>query len=232
MLALLSRAAFALWAGAPESICNLDASSVGRELHIRARYVGHAHGVLLKDPSCPDRTLYWRASEKLTKLTEFTETVDPDGKRFGIPLGAGTYVDIELYGRLGENGLFFVESVGAYDRHDVLDSRWRVQSMEDGVGVSGWQADEQFPLTMNKRILRTSTNETVVYGTLGDQDVNTLLKLANATAATMCKVSESAQSLVRLQCIWQGSTMDMRSWVYARDGKSWRLVAKTDGVRL
>jgi hypothetical protein len=229
LLAGFAPAVFGLWSGAAESICNLDASGVGREFHVRARYFGHAHGVLLKDPSCPDRTLYLRASGK---LTEFTETVDPEGKRFGIPLGAGTYVDIELYGRLGENGLFFAESVEAYDRHDVLDSRWRVQSIEDGVGVSGWQADEQFPFTVNKRVLKTAANETVVYATLGDEDVGELLKLSNAAVGTLCKVSESAQSLVRLQCAWMGRTRDMRSWVYAREANSWRLVAKTDGVRL
>jgi hypothetical protein len=211
-------------------ICDLPTSDDGTEFHIRARFVPHAHHVALADPACPDRSLHIR---NYGVVATFFEKFDPDGKRFGIPPGAGTYAEIELHGRYGESkGSFVVSSVDGYDKYTVIDASVRIDSTER-VGMSNWLVDEQFPFMPNLRAVKEFGNYTVVHGKLGNEDVGKLLKLVNADSSTMCQTSESAQSLVRVQCVWQmGRPRDMRSSVFAREGKSWRLIAHSDGVRL
>lgn len=214
----------ALWN--PElSICDLPQEE-GRELHIRARYSPHAHGIALKDPACPAQQISL-ANGSLIK--DFLAKADPGGRRFGIPAGAGTYSEVELFGRL-EGKRFVIQHVGAYDRFDILDPRWTIDAAGK-VGASSWLVDEQFPFT-NPRTIREFGNHTAVNGTLANQEVGKLLKLANADATTMCQTSESAQGLVRLQCMWQKPPPgDMRTFVFAPDGNTWRIIMKSDGVR-
>jgi hypothetical protein len=228
-LAFVPAVASALMGDMPVSICNLQPPLEGRELHIRARFVGHAQGAVLADPECPGRTLLVK---DLSPLSKFTKEVDPGGQRFG-PLGEGTHVDVEISGRIHDERQVAVSSVSAYTRIDVIDSRWRVESIENWVSQGNWAADEQFPFTANPRKLKSASHFTTVHGKLGDEDVGVLMKLARVDAGSICQFSESPQSMVRLQCAWQGPyKTDIRTWVYARDAGAWRLVQKSDGVKL
>jgi hypothetical protein len=211
----------------PESICNLQPPVEGRELHIRARFVRHAQGAVLADPECPGRTLL---VSDLSPLSQFAKEVDPGGKRFGPP-GEGTHVDVEFSGQIRDGRVVTLSSVSAYTRIDVIDSRWRVESTENWVSPRNWAADEQFPFTANPRKLKSASHFTTVHGKLGDEEVGELMKLARVDAGSICQFSESAQSMVRLQCAWQWAYRnDLRTWVYARDAGAWRLVQKSDAV--
>ena len=213
----------------PESICNLQPPLEGRELQIRARFVRQAQGAVLADPECPGRTLLIK---DLSPLSRFTKEVDPDGKRFG-PLGEGTHVDVEISGQIRNERHLTISNVSAYTRIDTIDSRWRVESIENWVSPRNWAADPQFPFTANPRKLKSASHLTTVHGKLGDEEVGVLMKLARVDGGSICQFSESAQSMVRLQCAWQGPYKnDLRTWVYARDAGAWRLVQKSDAVIL
>jgi hypothetical protein len=58
----------------------------GRNYHIAARLVTHAHGGVLADPACPGRTLLIK---DFSPIYRFLSEVDPEGKRFG-PAGTGS----------------------------------------------------------------------------------------------------------------------------------------------
>lgn len=211
----------------PESICNIQPPVEGREHHIRARLERHAQGAVLADPECPGRTLLVR---DLSPLSQFAKEIDPDGKRFGT-IGEGTHVDVEVSGQISDGRVMTIGSVTAYTRIDVIDSRWRVESTESWVSPRNWAADEQFPFTANPRKLKSASHLTTVHGKLGDEEVGVLMKLARVDGGSICQFSESAQSMVRLQCGWQGPyRSDLRTWVYARDAGAWRLVQKSDAV--
>jgi hypothetical protein len=190
--------------------------------------VVYAQGGVLADPLCPGRTLLIK---DFSQINFFLKHFDPDGKRFGAP-GAGTHVDIVLHGKVDNERVMAVSQVSAYARHDVIDRRWRIDSVDNGVLTGAWQADEQFPFTANPRKLKSASHLTTVHGKLGDEDVGELMKLAQVSAGSICQFSESGQSMVRLQCIWQGPySNDMRTWVHARDAGAWRLVQKSDAVK-
>jgi hypothetical protein len=227
LLACAHARADALWGDQPQSICILPPPSHGLSYHISARLVVHAQGGVLADPMCPGRTLLIK---DFSQVRHFLKHFDPDGKRFGEP-GTGTRVDIVLHGQVDNERVVAISQVDAYARQDVIDRRWRIASNDDWLLTGAWQADEQFPFTPTSRTLKSTNNRTKVHGKLGDQDVATLLMLSKAEVGTVCQVSESPQSLVRLQCIWPLQPSDHRVWVYAREGETWRLVQKTDSLR-
>jgi hypothetical protein len=210
-------------------ICDLPASDYVNQFRIRAHLIMHQHGVILRDANCPEKSLNLRDA---SAFTHFSKAVDPGGKRFGIPLGAGSYVIVELRGRFS-NGTdpFVVDEVVRYERHSAIDPAWLADTDERGPGKAERTFAAEVSQQASPRQVRGLDSYVIVDGNLTDTDVGALFKAAGIKSASICRLTEVKQTLAQMQCNWDKlGWSDSRGWVYARDGKSWRLLKKSDGV--
>jgi hypothetical protein len=212
-------------------ICDLPASDNSTQHHISARLVLDQHGVILRDSNCPEKSLYLRDA---SAFTHFSKEVDPGGKRFGIPLGAGSYVNVELRGHFSKGtDPFVVEEVVRYERHTAIDPAWLADTDERGPGKAEQAFDAEVSQQPSPRQVPGLGIYAIVDGNLTDLDVAALLKAALIKSASVCRLTEVKQTYAQVQCHWDKPRWsDSRSWAFAREGKSWRLVKKSDGVAL
>ena len=220
-----------LWAGPPESICNLPEADDGQDQRISLLWLGLAHSLRLWDPNCPERALYVR---DVSAIGDFIRLVDPAGARFGIPPGAGTYNTIELSGRIVKgNERFLIGQVVSYERHDVLDAGWRKTSSEWGRGQEVKMFEARIPPLLQPRSVSGLGVYTVVVGDITDAEVGTLMKTVKTASADVCRINKFTNRFVVMDCHWSHPTWgDMRTWTFEQAGKTWRLLKKSDAAHI
>ena len=210
-------------------VCDIQAG--GGTLRVRGFLILHAHGYLLSDAACPDKTLI---IENSAIVYRFMKEVDPAGDRFGNPLGAGTWAQIELRGSIAPalRRLAFSDVVG-YQRHDVVDPRWAAGASDHGPGPKERGFDAALAESPQPRYSDGREFPLAIDGEITDAEASALLALAaprNPPAISLCRLTP-AQNYARVFCHWQASGWtDIESWVFARRGKSWKLVKHMDGL--
>ena len=223
------QAAAGLWDPAVR-VCDLQANG-GGTLLVRGFLVVHAQGYLLTDAECPDKNL---AIQDSRVVYRFMQEMDPTGERFGNPLGEGTWGEIQLRGSIAPaSGRLTFSEVARYERHDVVDSRWLAGASERGPGPKERGFDAALVESPSPRRIDGLGFYLVVDGELSDAQATALLKLSalkNTESISICRLTP-ALTYVRVLCHWQApGWINLGSWVYARHGKSWKLMKHMDGV--
>jgi len=210
-------------------VCDIQAG--GSTPRVRGFLILHAHGYLLSDAACPDKTL---VIENSGIFYRFMKEVDPAGDRFGNPLGAGTWAETQLQASIvpASRRLIFNDVVG-YQRHDVIDPRWVAGASDHGPGPKERSFDAALVESPQPRQIDGQGFPLAVDGEITDAEATALLALAaprNPPAISMCRLTP-AQNYVRVSCHRQASGWtDIESWVFARHRKSWKLMKHMDGV--
>jgi hypothetical protein len=223
-----ARAESGLWESAIP-VCEIQVGS--GTLVVHGFLILHAQGYLLSDASCPDKNLVIPDSRAIYR---FMQEVDSSGERFGNPLGEGTWGEIHLQGSIAPaSGRLTFNEVVRYERHDVIDPRWAAGASEHGPGPRERSFDAALAESPQPRRIDGRDFLLAVDGEVTDAEATALLALAapkNPQAISICRLTP-AQSYVRLLCHWQASGWtDVESWVFARHGKSWKLMKHMDGV--
>jgi hypothetical protein len=223
-----------LWMSGPplESLCDLPTTDDGQRHRLSLRFLAHEHGLILTDEKCPANPLYVHDA---SAFSEFSELVDPDGKHFGIPLGAGTYNQVDVVGRIVAGaGRFAIEKVVEFSRHDVIDREWLRESDYRGPSPAERAFIAQIPPpTMDVRVVRGFKVYTAVQGALDDAAVGALLKAAQTDGASICRITAVKENFAQVECHWELPYLrNRRVWIYARAGTGWRLLKKVDSVTL
>jgi len=215
---------------APESICDLPSARDGVIHRVRALHITHMHGRLLRDRRCPESSLGIVAGTQISKVMS---DVDPAGERFGIPPGAGTWADIELEGELNDRRQFVVRRVVGYRVHHVIDSTWLEGSNDMGPGRRERLIDASLARAVPPRLANDFEPPIYVSGNLDAADANTLLDLSQGRPATpddVCVLTVALDPCVQVSCMDdRGCWTDVATRLFRREGKSWRMVKRTEG---